>query len=265
MRKYIAVAKILFKAQLAYRFDVIMTALSSIWRVIFAWVLWGAIFSGRAAVGGFTLETMLTYYVITSFLTVADLSGTLGFEVSDRIRGGSFSKYMVIPASPLLYFISQTLGASGYYGIFAALAAATGAIAFRIRPAIASNPAAILLAAALYLTGVVFMNCFNYFIGLWAFKFQEVGFILHLIPNVTSFLSGEYVPLSLLPPAFAPALRCLPFMHVVYTPAMLLMGETGLADGLFGLAVIAAWALAMALTCRATYNGLRVKYEGVGI
>ena len=51
MKKYITVVQILFKAQLAYRFDVIMTAFGTIWRVIFAWILWGAILTDGDMVG----------------------------------------------------------------------------------------------------------------------------------------------------------------------------------------------------------------------
>ena len=265
MKKYAAVAKILFKTQIMYRFDVLMTGLGAFWKIIFAWVLWGAIYAGRARVGSFTLEAMLSYYVIGAFLTTLDMSYSLCGEVSERIKNGTFSKYMVIPSNPQIYFISQTFGAGGYYGIFAVLATALSALAFRIKPVFSGEPANIILAVVICLLGLVFMNSFHYFLGLWAFKLQDVTFIMHVLPAVISFFKGEYVPLSLLPTGFTYALRFFPFAHVIYTPVMLLIGEIGLREGLFGLAVLAAWTLASFAAGQFTYNRLRVKYEGVGI
>ena len=265
MIKYIAVAKIQFKAQLAYRFDVIMTALGTIWRVIFAWILWGAIFTGRDMVGDFTFQAMLSYYVISSFFTATDMSGGVAGEVSSRIREGSFSKFMVIPSNPQLHFLSQTLGASGYYGLFIALAAAVSVLIFRISLIITLDPAKILLAITIFILGTVFMSSYQFFVGIWAFKFQDINFLLYTFPNIVSFFKGEFVPLSLLPDVFVFALRFFPFTHVAYTPTMLLTGMMDLSEGLIGLAVLCVWTLGMMAASQLTYKRLRTKYEGVGI
>ena len=265
MKKYVAVAKILFKAQMAYRFDVIMTAVSTIWRVAFAWILWSAIFTDRDDVGGFTLQAMLSYYVINSFLSTMDMSGGVSMEVSERIKGGTYSKFMVIPSNPQLHFLSQTLGASAYYGIFALLAAVVSAFVFRINLIFAANPAQILLAVAVFLLGIVFMNSYQFFVGIWAFKFQDIRFLLFTFPTVVQFFRGEFVPLSLLPNALAYSLRYFPFTHITYTPTMLLTGKMDLSEGLTGLAVLSVWTFGMIIISQLTYKKLRIKYEGVGI
>jgi len=265
MRKYIAVAKILFKAQMAYRFDVIMTAASTIWRVAFAWILWGAIFTGRDDVGGFTLQAMLSYYVISSFLSTMDMSGGVSMEVSERIKGGTYSKFMVIPANPQHHFLSQTLGASAYYGLFALPAAFVSASVFKINLIFTADPVQILLAVAVFLSGIVFMNSYQFFVGIWAFKFQDIRFLLFTFPTVIQFFRGEFVPLSLLPNALVYSLRYFPFTHISYTPTMLLTGRMDLSEGLTGLAVLSFWTLGMIIVSQLTYNRLRIKYEGVGI
>jgi len=265
MRKYMAVAKILFKAQTAYRFDVIMTAVSTIWRVAFAWILWGAIFTGRDEVGGFTFQAMLSYYVINSFWAAMDLSDSVSSEVSNRIREGTYSKFIVIPSHPQLHFLSQTLGASAYYGIFAALAAGASALVFKVNLLFTADPAKILLAVTLFLLGTVFMNSYQFFVGIWAFKFQDINFLLYTFPAIVQFFKGEFVPLTLLSPGFTDALRFFPFTHVSFTPTMLLAGRMELSDGLIGLAVLSAWTVGMMAISQLTYQRLRTKYEGVGI
>ena len=265
MKKYIAVAKILFKAQMAYRFDVIMTALSTIWRVAFAWILWGTIFTSRNDVGGFTLQAMLSYYVINSFLSTMDMSGGVSGEISSRIKEGTYSKFMVIPSIPQFNFLSQTIGASAYYGLFAVLAAVMSMLVFRINLTVTSDPAQILLAVAVFLLGIVFMNSYQFFVGIWAFKFQDIRFLLYTFPTVVQFFRGEFVPLSLLPDTLAYSLRYFPFTHISYTPTLLLTGRMDLSEGLIGLAVLGVWTVGMVIVSQLTYKRLRIKYEGVGV
>ena len=91
----------LFKSQIVYRFELFLTVLDTLGRVLFAWLMWGAVFNGRETVNGFTFRTMLLYYVLGAFLNTFVHPTDAGGEVSERIRGGSFSRFMVIPVNPL--------------------------------------------------------------------------------------------------------------------------------------------------------------------
>ena len=118
MRKYAEIAKILFKAQIAYRFDVAMAVLFTISKILFAYILWGAIFGQNETIAGFTFPMMVSYYIISSFLSQIEMSDGVSGEIGDRIRGGTFSKYMVVPVNTQGYFIAQTFGAMAFYLIF---------------------------------------------------------------------------------------------------------------------------------------------------
>ncbi len=265
MKKYLAVAEILFKAQIVYRFDVAMTALATIGMVSFAWILWGAAFSGREAIGGYTFKTMLSYFVVSSFISSFEKSNGVCFEVSERIRGGTFSKYMVIPANPQLYFLSQSLGASAYYALFSVISAVFCTLVFGVKLSIPTDPATIMCSFAMVLMGPVFMVCFRFFIGMLAFKVQDIGFFIYVHMGLISFRNGSIVPLALLPETMLHILRFLPFAHVIYTPAALISSQMNAVDGLFGLLVLSGWTAAMLLINQIVYNRLRVKFDGVGV
>jgi ABC-2 type transport system permease protein len=117
--------------------------------------------------------------------------------------------------------------------------------------------------------GLVFMTSYHYFIGLLTFKFQDVGFFLHVQGNLIAFFTGTLIPLSLLPDAVVGILRFLPFYYVTYMPAMILTGNSGAAppgaDGVQGLAILGLWTAGMLLISQITYQRLRVRYDGVGI
>ena len=265
MRKYIEVAKVLFRAQLVYRFDVAMTAVATMSRIVCAWILWGAIFNGRNEVAGFDFQSMLSYYVVISLLGSIDLSYGVIEEVSARIRGGTFSRFMTIPANPLRYFIAQTLGAASYYALFGGAAAILCTLLLGINLVPAQGPGAVLCAVVMIPIGLVFMICYQYTMGLLALKFGDVGIIRHIQGEILAFAMGTIVPLALLPTWAVRALGFLPFPHVQATPVLLLMGRMSAAQGIGPLLILCLWTLAMMMIAGATYERLRVRYDGVGI
>ena len=264
MRKYRHIAQIQFKAQIIYRFDVAMTVVENIGKVLFAWLIWGAIFQTRDEVTGFTFGTMLLYYILTSFITSLDLSYGISWEVSSGIRGGTFSKFLVIPTYPFLHFLAGNIGKMGYYLLFIIPTTIVSYLLFGGSLQF-GGMSSILLGIVLICLGLLFMSTYHYFIGLMAFKFQDIGLFLHVQGTVVFFSQGAMLPLTLLPDAALQVIRFLPFPHVVFTPIMLLMGQLDIREGIWALVILLGWQVLMTLIVERTYQRLRVKYDGVGI
>lgn len=264
MRKYIEIAKLLFKAQIVYRFDVAMTVLFTLSKILFAYILWGAIFGQNETVAGFTFPMMLSYYIISSFLSQIEMSDGVSEEISRRIREGTFSKYMVIPAGTQGYFIAQTFGAMAFYLLFVFAANVVWVLLFRVEFIITSRIALILPAVFMVILGLLFMIQLNYFLGILAFKFLDVNIFLMIKGNIVSFVTGSLVPLALLPEGIVSSMRFFPFYYVTYLPSMLLIGKNE-NEALIGIAILAVWLLAFTLLNRFAYNKMRVIYDGVGI
>jgi ABC-2 type transport system permease protein len=264
MRKYIEISKIIFKAQLVWRFDIAFHMLFTITKILFAYILWGAIFGEKNEVAGFTYNTMLSYYIISSFLSQLDMSNGVSGEISARIRDGSFSKYMVIPSQVLGNFIARTVGASAFYMLFNLAAALVWTVIFRIRLVLTADPAVIVSAVIMLVLGLLFMIQLNFLLGILAFKFQDIGFFLMIKEMMVAFITGTMMPLSLLPPGIQEGMRLFPFYYVTYLPSMLLVGKNHdeIASGLISLSV---WVLLFIPINRMAYNRLRIRYDGVGI
>jgi len=263
MMKYVEVAKIMFKTQLIYRFDVAMTVLENIGKVLFAWLVWGAVFDGQGTIGGFHFEAMLFYYVVSSFISTLDLSWNVSGEVSWQIRNGRFSKYMVIPVNPKVYFLAKSLGTSAYYALFALPVAVICGMLFGVEVRI-EQISVVLLGLIMIPIGTAFMVMYHYFIGLLAFKFQDVGLFRYVQATIIQFTQGGFLPLNLLPDVAFQIIRLLPFPHVVFTPTMLIMGRASLQEGLFSLGILIAWSFGLIVAIQIAYQRLRVRYDGVG-
>ena len=263
--KYLEVFRLSFKMQIVWRFDVAMTMVATTGRILAAWILWQAIFSGHTAIKGFSLASMLTYYILSAILASIDFSGQISGEVSYLIRNGRFSGHMVTPMNPLGFFSSMSAGESAFHLGFSLLAALICAVLFQIDLVFTTDVMRILTAVIMIPLGLAFMAIYHFIIGILTFKFTEIGFFMHIQGNIIAFATGSLVPLSLLPGGVLAVLRFLPFTHVVYTPVMLLCGQISAEEGLTGLAVVTVWVTAMLVLSQLSYRHLRVKYDGVGI
>ena len=263
-RKYAEVAKITYKAQLAWRFDIAFNMAFTIIKILFAYIIWGTIFGERETVAGFQFDSMLSYYIISSFLSQMEMSDGVSGEISGRIREGSFSKYMVVPIHIERYFLAQTWGAASFYSLFNLGAAAVWVFLFGIRFTFTYNTGVIVLSIIMILMGLIFMVQLNYFLGILTLKFQDIQLFLMIKNSLVAFITGTMLPLSLLPAAVTSVMRFFPFYYVTYLPSMLLLGQnTG--EGIQGLFILAGWNVLFIVLNKITYNRLRVRYEGVGI
>jgi len=264
MKKYLETAKILFKTQLAYRFDTIISMIFTISKIILAYVLWGAIFDNHEVVAGFTFNTMLTYYIISSFIAQLDQSSSTGGQIASEIMRGQFSKYMIRPMNVFGYFISQTLGVSAFLLSFNLIAAIVWVFVFSIDFNISSNPINLLASLTMVGLGLLLMMQLNFYIGILAFKFHETWIFMMIKDNIVQFVTGSLIPLTILPTSVQSIMKFFPFYYVIYLPSMLFMGENQ-EELTTGIVCLLAWNLALGLLNKVTYSRLRTKYDGVGI
>jgi len=215
-------------------------------------------------VAGFTLDTMILYYLIQSFFAQMDNTGRIAEELSSHIRGGTFSKFLVLPIRVQLYLFAQSLGSAAYSVFFSLGASLLCLIAFPIQPEWMVIPLDFLKAAALLLLGRVFLSQFHFFLGILTFRYQDIWLFLMIKNNLLAFLAGTLVPLTLLPEAVLRVLRLTPFYHSAHLPTMLLLGRGG-SEALTGMLVLTLWIAFFTFLNQRSYAHLRLRYDGVGI
>ena len=264
MRKYFETSKVLYKSQLTYRFDTITSMIFTISKILLAYVLWRAIFGKQSTVSGFTFNSMLSYYIISSFISQLDQSQGTGWQIADEIRNGRFSKYMVRPMSIFGYFAAQTAGISAFLLSFNLIAAVLWILIFRVDFVITGSIVHILSAVAMVLLGLLFMMQLNYFIGILAFRFIDIGMFMMIKENIVQFITGSLIPLVLLPSEIIRVMAFFPFYYVTFLPSMLLLGRNE-KEISTGIVTLLCWNIAFLLINEVTYKRMKSRYDGVGI
>lgn len=264
MGKYFEVTKIYMKTQLVWRADVIFNMIFTITRILFAYLLWGMVYQNKEMVGQFSFHAMLSYYIVSSFLSRLEMSEGISGEIHDRIRNGTFSKYMVIPIGIQGYFMAMELGVVLFYIAFDFIAAVIWIFVFRIHFVFAADVLSAVCAGIMAVLGMVFMVQLNYFLGLLTLKYQGIGTFLMIKNNLVALVTGSIVPLVLFPEGIVKIMRLLPFYYVTYLPAMLFTGMCR-EEALAGIVVISCWCLMLQLFINAVWKKYLRKYDGVGI
>ncbi len=111
-----------------------------------------------------------------------------------------------------------------------------------------------------FLVGFFFEVC----VGMVGFWFLEVTSLLYIVMTLNFFISGQMLPLDLLPSPWSDLLKCLPFQYMAYFPAVVFQGKMSGADLRFHLGLELFWALAFLFLARGLYRlGLR-RYSAFG-
>lgn len=264
MRKYIEVARVNFKAQAAWRADVVFNMVFTISRILFACLLWRMVFSGKEIVSGFTFHGMLSYYIVSSFLSQLEMSAGISSEIFHRIRNGTFSKYMIIPISMEGYFAAMEAGVVLFYLAFDLIAALLWVFVFQIEFAFVTDAVVLICALCLILLGLFFMVQLSYYLGILTLKYQGIDTFLMIKNNLMALITGTIVPLAIFPDAVIRVMKLLPFYYVTYLPSMLLIGKCQ-EEAFAVIAVMACWCLILQAVIRLTWAKYSRKYDGVGI
>lgn len=264
MRKYLEVAKIYMKSQLAWRADVIFNMIFTVTKILFAYLLWGIMFQGKERIGQFTFHGMLSYYIVSSFLSQLEMSSGISSEIHTRIRNGTFSKYMVIPIGIECYFLSMELGIVTFYFAFDLLAALMWIFVFQIQFCFTENIFIFLCAIVMAVFGMIFMVQLNYLLGILTLKYQGIGTFLMIKNNLMELVTGSILPLVLFPEIVVKVMQFLPFYYVTYLPAMIITGQC--EEEIFqGLCIIICWCIVIQIVISVVWKNYIRKYDGVGI
>ena len=263
-RKYIEIAKISFKEQMAYNFNNAFRIVLSVFRIIMAVILWSVIFRDKTLIGGFTLGMMVTYYIFISFLKGFDASDMALLTLSTEIREGKFTKYLVKPVRPLLYFISSCISKSFYYLLFNLLAMFVFILVFGKYFTLTHDMLSLMFATLLFISGSLFLILLNYFIAIFSFKFMDVETFSILKGVLTEFLTGMLIPLALFPEIVQKIMSFFPFYHIYYYPAMILVGAVN-SGFIISFVTISIWNASLLILINIAYPVLVKKYDGAGI
>ncbi|HXG08714.1 MAG TPA: ABC-2 family transporter protein [Gemmataceae bacterium] len=266
LRKYIRIFRVALIERMAYRSDFFLSTFLRFLPMLTTILLWQAVYTGAGAdeLAGYTLHQMIAYLLLVHISRMFSSMPGLAHSIARDIRDGGLKKYLLQPIDMIAYLVSYRVAHKTAYIVTSALPYAV--LFFLCRSFFDRFPDGPTLAA--YVLSLLLAFLIGFFfeasIGMIGFWFLEVSSLLYIINTVNFFISGQMLPLDLLPPFWVSLLKALPFQYLAYFPAAVFVGKVQGEELVRGLVAEAAWAAAFIVLARVLYRvGLR-RYSAYG-
>jgi ABC-2 type transport system permease protein len=202
-----------------------------------------AVFRERDTVGTYDARDAVTYaWLAQGLLMTVYIWGW--YELAVRIQSGDIASDLQRPLDLQAYWLAQDLGRASYHALFRGVPPfLIGALAFDIR--LPGDPVLWVAFVASLALAVVASFAFRFLFNLAAFWLLDYRGVGMLAMVVSTFFSGQLVPLAFFPDRLQTVVWALPFASMVQAPIEVFLGHArGLElAGLLGLQ--AFWAAAL--------------------
>lgn len=241
-----ALIRITARQFVAFRMNLVFTALVFMIQLYVTRSVWEAVYAGRSVVDGVSAHTLLVY------LTIAALGGwflpTLtAWTIQERVLSGDIALDLVRPFNFLKQVFAQDIGSA--WGVAPTLVVFVPA-AVLVGSLDPPSPVSFMLYLVSYALGFLVSSLIGMHIGLLAFWIQQVNGIRAIVGVSSGFLSGALVPLWLMPDGIRVVFQFLPFQALAFLPASIYSGQVSGRDVMEPLAIQVLWIAILLVTVR---------------
>jgi ABC-2 type transport system permease protein len=262
IRKWGALFSAYFQDGLAYRASGYIWLMTDAIPALIMPLVWLSAYNGRPTIAGYSPSQMVMYYLvmvtITNFIT-----SHLMWEIAMEIKEGFFSVYLVRPIS---FFQHQFIRNLAWRTIRTGIFLPVGFVLLMIFKEYVQWGnfylgwqvwVAILLGHTLSFTLVFAMSL----LALWLQEAHSV-YELYYIPSL--FLSGQLVPLSILPTWALGISAILPFRYTLALPTELIVGRLSPEAGTQQILIQLIWITIAVIAGQFLWRKGLKHYTGVG-
>jgi ABC-2 type transport system permease protein len=231
-------------------------------------LLWQAIYVGAGKKGsdlaGYRYNEMIAYLLLTHISRMFSSMPNLAAGIAREVREGTLKRYLLQPIDMIGYLLSYRVAHKVAYIVTSFLPYAL--LFYICRDFFDRRPDAATLGA--YGVSLILAFLVGFFfeasVGMVGFWFLEVTSLLYIVMTLNFFISGQMLPLDLLPQPWKGLLMALPFQYMAYFPAAVFLGKVNGADLWIGLMAELFWAIGFIVLTRVLFRlGLR-RYSAFG-
>jgi len=226
MDKYLAIFKISFAQEFAYRLNFVMWRVRNIMQFFLIFFLWDTVFSSPSTqIFGYDRPKILTY-VFGLIIVRSIVLSARSVDIAGEVSRGDLSNYLVKPINYIKYWLTRDLSSKLLNLSFAMFEAVLLFIVLK--------PPFFLQTEALQLTFFVFsiftaillffllMFLFSMFALWYPDQAWGASFLLFIFVD---FLGGGVFPLDVLPVNFQNILYLTPFPYLLFSPLQIYLGK----------------------------------------
>lgn len=257
MKKYFHLFYTKYICNFAYPTEIYANLIYSLVTVMTAYVYWG---NGQSP----SQHSVLTYIVYMPFVSVFLNVGFCTMFVSEWVRTGELSNYLVKPVSLPKYILTLTL-AGKVSNFLQTIVPTIMIVAVLVVGTQVQMPDLTNIGIFALLVPLVFMLSFMLDLALSyvAFWLTDVWSLGHFKNFMLGFLGGSILPLDIYPPWIQHIAQYLPFQYIFYVPIRVLMGKP-IQNMTYTIGILCAWIIVLYVIMQLLYAKGKRRYEAYG-
>ena len=238
LEAYVAYMKKSFLRKSAYRFDHLMSILSTCLRIFIFWEIYRALYGTRQEVDGITMAMVTTNFILSMGLD-AVFSMDDNF-IPSKIQDGSIATELLRPMSIQGRMIAENIGSAVFRLLFHFIPAFLIAFLFiGMLPPESMGMFCGFLFSALLGYGVMWSISFALqMLAFWLINMWSLQTLKNVLINI---LSGTMIPLWFMPDWMEGVLRFTPFSSIYFTPIQIYLGQLSGIEILEKCAIQVLW------------------------
>lgn len=256
MSKYMYIFKNTWFSAFQYRANTFMVLLFIFLRLVAEIFFWNVYYqaSGREIVSGFSYKGMITYYLVMNLFANTLAQSTIAYTVSNDIKNGFISKYMIMPIDLTGYYFVKDLAQKTYEASIGITALLPVVLLFHdsmmVYARLHDLPFILLCSLmSVILSFLIFIN-----FSLLTFWFTDISNLYMAVMILTDFLSGGFFPLSILLAGVYKLVHVLPFYYTIFFPVNMMTSDTSVGYILQGFLIQTVWIVLLGMLAISLYK-----------
>ncbi|MBQ6966422.1 MAG: ABC-2 family transporter protein [Lachnospiraceae bacterium] len=243
MKKYLYVVKTQIITSMAYEFNVYGNIIMQTIIMITSAYFWKALYKGRDMVGDVDADSMLTYVIMSSVLSVL-LITNVERRIERSVDRGTVATDMMKPINIFGVYFAEDIGnilALFFQNMLPIILIGSLMIKVPAMADIRDLPLFIISVAESFLINWIIAALF----GMMAFTAFNIDALIQVKKHLLRLLSGSIIPIWFFPPAVQKVLGSLPFVYIYQLPLSIYIGRGSRAEYLSGMKIQFLWLLGL--------------------
>ncbi|MDM8000311.1 MAG: ABC-2 family transporter protein [Dehalococcoidia bacterium] len=247
---------------LQYRASLIIWMIGHVLEPLVYLIVWSVVAASEGgSVGDYAARDFAAYFIVLMLVNHATYTWVM-YDFEYRVRHGSLSFALLKPVHPVHSDVADNLSSKLITLPFMLVVA--GVLALIFHPALPLEPWTIGLFVPAILLAFLVRFLLEWTLAQAAFWTTRVDAINQTYFVLLLFLSGQIMPITLMPHPIRVVAEILPFRAMVGFPVELVLGRLTMNEALLGLGIQVAWVIVGLILLRVVWRaGVRV-YSAVG-
>ncbi len=248
MSRYFYIVRTQIIKSLTYEFNVYGNIIMQTIIMITSACFWKALYRDQGTVSGVDAESMLTYIIISSVLSVL-LITNVERRIEASVEKGTVATDLMKPISLFGVYFAEDIGnitALVFQNMLPILLIGTLLIKAPAMADVRDLPLFIISVAVSFLINWLIAALF----GMIAFTAVNISALIQVKKHLLRLLSGSIIPVWFFPDRVAAVLKALPFVYIYQLPLSIYIGKGARAEQIGQMKIQFIWlAILFALFC----------------